>query len=373
MQSSLFRFLHTHLLHPSSTTLDAIVSWGYTIVLPLSPVDTLPDRELDSVTDVVANVVLCYDFILTLSREVELFWKKPHSSWAFALFVANRYIPIIARIPVLLGLFWPGYKGEDGSLSVTSTSCKTVTVYEQFEIVIVQLIGGAIMIMRIYALYEKSRRALLFLLVFAMLCVGVGCWAILSPESSGSPIVPNPPLQYGCDTPLTVDQATRTLSECANCQLAIRDLMKRADFAITWSGQLAFDVIVLTMTLWRSLRIRKWGNRALLDVLIRDGVLYFVVMCVANVGNITALLVCRTATGKVAMVGFTNSISVTMISRLMLNLRDPEITASSRLITPTNLRDGTLLVTTVVSADFTCPSRYVDESTLELQRVSIRS
>ncbi|KAL4068449.1 hypothetical protein V8B97DRAFT_2024729 [Scleroderma yunnanense] len=309
-------------------------------------------RELDSVTDVVANVVLCYDFILTLSREVELFWKKPHSSWAFALFVANRYIPIIARIPVLLGLFWPGYKGEDGSVCAYHNFCKTVTVYEQFEIVIVQLIGGAIMIMRIYALYEKSRRALLFLLVFAMLCVGVGCWAILSPESSGSPIVPNPPLQYGCDTPLTVDQC-------------------RADFAITWSGQLAFDVIVLTMTLWRSLRIRKWGNRALLDVLIRD-VLHLghgSVMCVANVGNITALL----ATGKVAMVGFTNSISVTMISRLMLNLRDPEITASSRLITPTNLRDGTLLVTTVVSADFTCPSRYVDESTLELQRVSIRS
>lgn len=47
--------------------------------------------------------------------------------------------------------------------------------------------------------------------------------------------------------------------------------MKFAGLAIAWSGQLAFDAIVLAMTLWRSLRIRKLGNHALLDVLIRDG------------------------------------------------------------------------------------------------------
>ncbi|KAL4068451.1 hypothetical protein V8B97DRAFT_1918575 [Scleroderma yunnanense] len=204
------------------------------------------------------------------------------------------------------------------------------------------------MIMRIYALYEKSKRVLLFLLVYAMLCIGVGCWAILSPESSGSPIVPNPPLQYGCDTPLTVDQATH--------------------FAITWSGQLAFDAIIFIMTLWRSLRIRKRSNRALLDVLIRD-VIFF-----TEDWSLTPWTrqcdVCRTAVMKVSVTSFTNLISVTMISRLMLNLRDPKIAASSRLITPTNLKDGTLLLTTMVSADFTCPSRYVDEPGLELQYIS---
>jgi len=47
--------------------------------------------------------------------------------------------------------------------------------------------------------------------------------------------------------------------------------MKFAGLALAWSGQLAFDAIVLAMTLWRSLRIRKLGRHALLDVLIRDG------------------------------------------------------------------------------------------------------
>ncbi|KIM64918.1 hypothetical protein SCLCIDRAFT_1213027 [Scleroderma citrinum Foug A] len=302
--------------------------------------------ELNSnLTDIIANVIFYYDYVLTLQREVELFWLKPRRSWAFTLFIANRYIPIIARVPTLLELFW---QSEDG------TVCTVVTLYyERFEIIVVQLIGGAIMTMRIYALYEKSRRVLSFLVVYAIVCIAVACWATLTPESPGSPLVPSPPLQFGCSISLTVDDAQR--------------------LAIAWSGQLAFDAIVLSMTLWRSLRIRKLGNHALLDVLIRDGFLYFSVMCVANVGNIIALLMCNTATTKVAFATFTNSISVTLISRLMLNLRSPKVTASSHLCTPTYLRDGTLLVTTVVSPDFTCPSRFVDEPALELQQVSIRS
>ena len=71
---------------------------------------------------------------------------------------------------------------------------------------------------------------------------------------------------------------------------------------------------------------------------------------------------------------FVSRISVTMISRLMLNFRSPKITTTSpHLCTPTYLRDGTLLVTTVVSPDFTYPSRYLDEPALELQQDSIRS
>lgn len=49
------------------------------------------------------------------------------------------------------------------------------------------------------------------------------------------------------------------------------NLIKITDLAIAWGGQLAFDTIVLAMTLWRSLHIRKLGNHTLIDVLIRDG------------------------------------------------------------------------------------------------------
>ena len=115
-------------------------------------------------------------------------------------------------------------------------------------------------------------------------------WAILSPTPPESPLVPTPPLQDGCNMTLTVDEyvlsffpslfkvntcgilrAQCTCSDGGTCQVRAMNLMKITDLAIAWGGQLAFDTIVLAMTLWRSLHIRKLGNHTLIDVLIRDG------------------------------------------------------------------------------------------------------
>lgn len=129
--------------------------------------------------------------------------------------------------------------------------------------------------------------------------------------------------------------------------------------AIAWSGQMAFDAIVFVLTLWRTLRVGRSGNRTLLDVLIRDGVLYFGLMTGANVANITAFLVCDTSSAKSLVAGFTNVISSIMISRLMLDLHDLGVLVSSR---PTTSIDhyshsnfcpyyDTSLLTTVVEAE----------------------
>ncbi|KAI6112110.1 hypothetical protein EDD16DRAFT_1604509 [Pisolithus croceorrhizus] len=206
----------------------------------------------------------------------------------------------------MVSTFWP-------------RSCKTAGVCEQFMIIIVQIIGGIIMITRVYALFMKSRRVLLFLVSVALAAIGVGCWAVLSPSPATTRLVPVPPLRYGCDIPTTYEQAE--------------------NMAIAWSGQMAFDAIVFVLTLWRTLRVGRSGNRTLLDVLIRDGEL----MTGANVANITAFL----SSAKSLVAGFTNVISSIMISRLMLDLHDLGVLVSSR---PTTSYDTSLL-TTVVEAE----------------------
>lgn len=196
------------------------------------------------------------------------------------------------------------------------------------------------MITRVYALFMKSRRVLLFLVSVALAAIGVGCWAVLSPSPATTRVVPAPPLRYGCNVPTTYEQAE--------------------NMAIAWSGQMAFDAIVFVLTLWRTLRFGTSGNRTLLDVLIRDGVLYFGLMTGANVVNITAFLVCDTSSTKSLVAGFTNVISSIMISRLMLNLRDPRVLMSSQ---PTTSIDhyshsnfcpyyDTSLLTTVAEAEW---------------------
>ncbi|KAI5997284.1 hypothetical protein F5J12DRAFT_852072 [Pisolithus orientalis] len=49
---------------------------------------------------------LYYDYALTFSREIDLFWKRPRRSWPFVLFIANRYLTVLGRVPMSIYLFW---------------------------------------------------------------------------------------------------------------------------------------------------------------------------------------------------------------------------------------------------------------------------
>ncbi|KAF9240449.1 hypothetical protein BU15DRAFT_61458 [Melanogaster broomeanus] len=137
-------------------------------------------------------------------------------------------------------------------------SCRTLQLFNQFGIVYVQLVGGAVMTMRVYAFYEKSRRILLFLftvsvVVISLACTTYGQWAILFDSSS---LVPSDPR-------ITLGQRYTH-----GFQRALR-------LAIAWTGHLGFDVIIFVLTLWKSLHIGKVGDRTLIDTLLYDGSLYF--------------------------------------------------------------------------------------------------
>lgn len=64
-----------------------------------------------------------YDCVLTFAREVDLFWNQPRRTWAFALFIANRYIALFGRIPAFLENFLPDSGGADSPVRVHHPSC----------------------------------------------------------------------------------------------------------------------------------------------------------------------------------------------------------------------------------------------------------
>ncbi|KIJ63819.1 hypothetical protein HYDPIDRAFT_188260 [Hydnomerulius pinastri MD-312] len=216
--------------------------------------------EVNTVASIVAFTVLVYDYVLTFDREVEFFWKRPRLSWAFGLFIANRYITLFAHIPGIAQTFWVAKAGSHSAV------CHRLQLFDQLGIVVIQLIGGAIMSMRVYAFYQKSARILVFLVTFFLLAISFGCWAVLFHSSSSVPSDPRSTQVMGCIDPITSEQALR--------------------LAVAWSGQLGFDAIIFALTLWKSLHVGTVGDRTLVDVLLRDGQ----VMTGANVANITAFL-----------------------------------------------------------------------------------
>jgi len=102
-------------------------------------------------------------------------------------------------------------------------------------------------------------------------------------------------------------------------------------YAEAWGGLLVFDCVIFTLTLYKSLLLRATCGSTfrLLGLMLRDGSVYFGVMVICNIANILMLVY-----GGPFLVSATsaivNNLSSVMITRLMLNMRDPNLDAVSQ-------------------------------------------
>ncbi|KAG6913899.1 hypothetical protein DXG01_003648 [Tephrocybe rancida] len=158
-----------------------------------------------------------------------------------------------------------------------------------------QVIVGILLIMRTYALYDRSLRVLLFICSCALAAIIFGMWSVAS--GHGTKAIESYTPQAGCIPPVSVVDATR--------------------LANAWIGTLMFDILIFGMTMFKSWRRGHRGDRSLLYILTRDGALYFGIMAVV------VLVSPEYQRGFTTILA--NIISSTLISRLMLNLRDPKL------------------------------------------------
>jgi len=153
---------------------------------------------------------------------------------------------------------------------------------------------------RTYALYERSKRVLVLMVAFSVAVIVVCFWSTL--VKSG--------------------KSGDNLGLYIGCTFAVTDSQNVA-FMIAWGAMSVFDCMIFLLTLYKALTHRSTEIH-LLTVLLRDGSIYFGVMVVCNVSNILTFVFGGPYTRGVAAT-FTNIISSIMISRLMLNLRDPAL------------------------------------------------
>ncbi|KAI6006817.1 hypothetical protein EDD15DRAFT_2357858 [Pisolithus albus] len=226
--------------------------------------------------NLAAYVLYMYDYALTLGREVDLFWRQPRRTWAFALFVANRYVALFGRIPAFMVNFVVDSGGSNSPTWFISPillrdthRCQSLHMGDQIIIGILQFIGSVIMMMRVYAFYDQDRRILAVFIVVGLISAGLCCWAFLYHGPPQPP--PKYAVQIGCLGPIYPSQGPR--------------------YAAAWGGQLLLDALVFVFMLWKLLRIDTMGQRTFLDMVLRDGAMYFAVMTAMNVANITMFLV----------------------------------------------------------------------------------
>ncbi|KAI0260287.1 hypothetical protein BC834DRAFT_973548 [Gloeopeniophorella convolvens] len=106
--------------------------------------------------------------------------------------------------------------------------------------------------------------------------------------------------------------------------------------AITWGSLSAFDAIIFFMTLYKSLTFGRGGVR-LLDVLMRDGTVFFTLIALVNIVNVMVLRFAPPLLRN-SSPSLTNLLAAVMISRIMINLRAEHHriwTVAQEMTTPT--------------------------------------
>ncbi|KDQ60366.1 hypothetical protein JAAARDRAFT_67915 [Jaapia argillacea MUCL 33604] len=280
---------------------------GYVLLLSLWPSLSLVSSVfMDSAFNIAAELVtvhyitiislgiLYYDYALTLSMEVERFWRGGFSRASF-LFFLNRYLGLSGHIPTVIQTF----------CSAPPKRCTKLNTYHRIFYVILQIVIGALLSLRTHALYDRARWVIFLVCGVGFTAAGVGWWGQNGSNLHFSPISG---VNVGCN-PAFDEQRARHI-------------------AVAWGAMSVFDTLIFLLTAYKALSFPRTGRRTLFDVLLRDGTMYFLIIVTVNIANILVLLLGQPLL-KPPTTTFTNIISTTLTSRLMLNVRDPLLLSPS--------------------------------------------
>ncbi|KAI0651343.1 hypothetical protein C8Q79DRAFT_922130 [Trametes meyenii] len=250
----------------------------------------------------IAFGILWYDFVLTIPREVERYWKGGRS-WASTFYFLNRYTSVISHVPVVVEFF----------AVMPEATCRRLQLYHQILAALTQCIVGVLLMLRTYALYNRNRKVVYLLSSICALGGAVSVWAIVSVRGLHVRSFQDIVIYAGCDL---------TLSERQGYYLAA-----------AWSSILVFDFAIFALTLVQALRVGRTWSHSLFRIMLRDGTIYFGILVICYFSNILTYIfaqpvykgVSTTLTNVLDGIPLLLSISTTLTTRLMLNIRDPEL------------------------------------------------
>ncbi|KAG2103761.1 uncharacterized protein F5147DRAFT_654664 [Suillus discolor] len=194
---------------------------------------TINFNIFDSHWAVAAGVVVVYDWVLTLGQEIELIWIR-YVGIPFSASSLTTSVNLLETMP---------------SVSLTDAGCAVTDYAMGSTNVALTAMLGVIMIARLYAMYQGSRKMLMFLVII-FLAVNIACGVITAISLNDTVI--------------------------GNDQLLI---------SIVWILNTVWEVLALCLSLWIAVKhfreLRRLGPskgstiRDCFRVLIQSHVLYF--------------------------------------------------------------------------------------------------
>ncbi|KAI0726586.1 hypothetical protein C8Q72DRAFT_845211 [Fomitopsis betulina] len=262
----------------------------------------------------VGITIFYFDYALTFGVEYTRIWKQPATRSNY-LFFLNRYLTLFGDVAVNVGNFY-SFK--------TTQSCSQYAFYRQALLIVAQVLVCFILYLRTSALYNRGQPISGIILAIGLSLGGLAIFAVIGQHSTIS-------LSGGCHTGISRATAVR--------------------LAVAWESLFVFDCMIFSLTMYKTWKHRQplRNNRLdLITMMSRDGALYFAVMACANLSNtLTFYLLQPLLRGVLST--FASSVSVTMMSRLMLNLHEGAATHSTSANISSSENSTTLLFTSRIA------------------------
>jgi len=262
-------------------------------------------------SELVSSMIIVYDHAISLDQEIQLIWK---SSWSFGkcLFLANRYYALFVVIFNNYVLFGPG---------VNQNLCSHWFRWQGVTGLVTFAFGELILQMRLYALYNLNRKVLV-IMISTFLVAFVASASIMSVVLARVQVA---------SIPIHLPNISTSICTLTN-------LGSIPFFYTYWIPMMISETLLCTLVIVRAIeRMRedkrmkstsRWidSSRELAVVMIRDSILYFLVLFAVYLIN-TIIFVQSDVVDLEAAISYAVSLSCVMGSRLCLNVRGMVSTA----------------------------------------------
>ncbi|OSD07133.1 hypothetical protein PYCCODRAFT_1402487 [Trametes coccinea BRFM310] len=239
---------------------------------------------------IASFTALVWDHIITLGDEIEYIWKRKKGPLIY-LFLLNRYLTPLGFIINLFAYFSPVW---------TPSVCEHFVRYEGSMTVIGINIAALMMLLRIYAMYERKKSVVIFVGVVFCVEFGVNAWL----------------LTHGV---AVRHRAGITGTACT--MIFDPDKVKGPIASASAWLPLLYDTIVFVLTIKRTYRgVKNPTVGRIMRVLLKEGLLYYSV--IFTITLILTLMIVFAPDGLKNLTAQTEYLmTVAMMSRITLHLK----------------------------------------------------
>ncbi|KAI6041417.1 hypothetical protein EDC04DRAFT_3139754 [Pisolithus marmoratus] len=243
--------------------------------------------RLTRTCQLVPSVLMVYDYLISIDREIEYIWKRPTTATTILYLIVRYFGTIYGLINTTVFLCDISSKVSSVFLAIQGwPSCGVAWLVQ------------TILQLRLYVLYDRSRRLLLFMgSAFVVEILAMAAILITANLTSGSTNEPVPGLKF-----------------CTNTGVS-------SSFYVFWLPTLGFECILCSLAVWAGVRRSRNNKIRLLDVLIKGNVGYFLIIFLVSV--MTAVMWGTLSEEWIEVPeGFPHAGTVIAGCRLILHLRD---------------------------------------------------